>query len=116
MSQHEGYVSSNHPTHVCKLNKALYDLKQAPKAWFDILKSTLLKKRLNNSMADTSLFILNKIEVFTLILVYVDDIIIIGGNTSYIATLILELNVECSLKDLGDIHFFLGSEVKKRSQ
>ena len=43
MSQPEGFLSSQHPTHVCKLNKALYGLKQAPRAWFDKLKVALLQ-------------------------------------------------------------------------
>nr|GEZ14281.1 hypothetical protein [Tanacetum cinerariifolium] len=34
VSQPEGFVDSEHPTHVYQLNKALYDLKQAPRAWF----------------------------------------------------------------------------------
>lgn len=42
MSQPQGFVDSQFPTHVCQLNKDLYRLKQAPRARFDKLRFTLL--------------------------------------------------------------------------
>ena len=42
MTQPPGFESSDKSL-VCKLNKAIYGLKQAPKAWFERLKVTLLK-------------------------------------------------------------------------
>nr|GEV65538.1 integrase, catalytic region, zinc finger, CCHC-type, peptidase aspartic, catalytic [Tanacetum cinerariifolium] len=35
VSQPEGFVDPNHPTHVYRLKKALYELKQAPRVWMD---------------------------------------------------------------------------------
>ena len=35
MQQPPGYVDHQFPHHVCRLHKFLYDLKQAPRAWFD---------------------------------------------------------------------------------
>lgn len=40
MSQPPEFVDSTHPQHVCKVNKAIYGLKQAPGAWFVKLCST----------------------------------------------------------------------------
>ena len=42
---------------VCKLNKALFGLKQAPRQWFDRLKSTLLHLGFSASKCDPSLFV-----------------------------------------------------------
>ena len=42
---------------VCKLNKALYGLKKAPRQWFDRLKSTLLHLDFSRSKCDPSLFV-----------------------------------------------------------
>lgn len=35
ISQPKGFVNSIHPNCVCNLNKSLYDIKQAHRAWFD---------------------------------------------------------------------------------
>nr|GFB27834.1 retrovirus-related Pol polyprotein from transposon TNT 1-94 [Tanacetum cinerariifolium] len=47
VSQPDGFVDSNNPNHVYKLKKALYWLKQAPRAWYDMLSSFLLSQDLD---------------------------------------------------------------------
>ncbi|GJW61336.1 retrovirus-related pol polyprotein from transposon TNT 1-94 [Tanacetum coccineum] len=42
VSQPEGFVDQDNPSHVYKLKKALYDLKRAPHAWYDMLSSFLI--------------------------------------------------------------------------
>nr|GEV28816.1 integrase, catalytic region, zinc finger, CCHC-type, peptidase aspartic, catalytic [Tanacetum cinerariifolium] len=44
VSQPEGFVDQNNPSHVFKLKKAIYDLKQAPRAWYDMLSSFLISQ------------------------------------------------------------------------
>ena len=60
MEQPPGYVDSKHPNHVCRLNKALYGLRQAPRAWFQRLSSLLVAQGFKCSQADTSLFIFHQ--------------------------------------------------------
>lgn len=50
----------DHPTHVCKLCKAMYGLKQAPRAWHHELRTYLLSFGFTNSIIDPSLFIYRK--------------------------------------------------------
>ena len=44
-------------------------------------------------------------------LVYVDDLIIIGNNSIFVASIINHLGQKFSIKDLGLLHFFIGVEV-----
>ena len=111
MQQPLGFVDHNHPTHVCKLCKAIYDLKQAPRAWYTELKGFLLSYGFINSFSDASLFIYRKHGVTLYFLVYVDDLIVIGNNNAFLVNFLQALATRFSIKDLGDLHYFLVIEV-----
>ncbi|XP_058221119.1 uncharacterized mitochondrial protein AtMg00810-like [Rhododendron vialii] len=61
--------------------------------------------------ADSSLFILHKPTSITLILVYVDDIILTGSDSPFLSQLVSLLGSKFVMKDLGSLHYFLGLEV-----
>ncbi|GJX83238.1 retrovirus-related pol polyprotein from transposon TNT 1-94 [Tanacetum coccineum] len=56
VSQLEGFVDPDHPTHVYRLKKALYDLKQAHRAWYDTLLRFLLDNKFSKGAVDLTLF------------------------------------------------------------
>nr|GEX68983.1 retrovirus-related Pol polyprotein from transposon TNT 1-94 [Tanacetum cinerariifolium] len=55
--QPKGFIDANHPSHVYKLNKALYGLKRAPRAWYDKLSKFLLETHFYKGTIDPTLFI-----------------------------------------------------------
>ncbi|GJU36565.1 retrovirus-related pol polyprotein from transposon TNT 1-94 [Tanacetum coccineum] len=55
VSQPRGFVDPDHPIHVYHLKKALYDLKQAPRAWYNTLSRFLLDNKFSNSMDKTKI-------------------------------------------------------------
>ncbi len=112
MRQLPGYEQGNY---VCKLDKALYGLKQAPRAWHSRLSTKLCELGFKSSKSDTSLFFYSKRDVTMFMLVYIDDIIIASSSNSATDTLLKNLNQEFALKDLGELHYFLGIEVKKEN-
>ncbi|KAK1601123.1 hypothetical protein QYE76_007884 [Lolium multiflorum] len=59
--QPSGFVDSNLPHHVCRLNKSLYGLKQAPRTWFTRFTSYLFTIGFHASKCDSSLFILRRV-------------------------------------------------------
>lgn len=111
ISQPPGFVDPSNPTHVCKLNKALYGLRQASRAWYDELKTYLISLGFKSTISDSSLFILKHNTFLILVLVYVDDIIVTGSSPKHISTFISYLASKFSLKDLGSLSYFLGVEV-----
>ncbi|XP_071680966.1 uncharacterized protein [Lolium perenne] len=113
MKQPPGYENPHAPYHVCKLDKSLYGLKQAPRAWFAKLSSKLQQLGFMASKADTSLFIYNKSGITIYVLVYVDDIIVTSSSNKAITALLHDLSTAFALKDLGDLHYFLGIEVRR---
>jgi hypothetical protein len=112
MEQPPGFVDSQFPNHVCRLNKSIYGLKQAPRAWFTKLANTLLGLGFIESKVDYSLFLLHKSHLHLFILIYVDDIIVTGNSIAAINQLIECLNKSFAMKDLGPLHYFLGIHVQ----
>jgi histone deacetylase 1/2 len=101
---------------VCKLDKALYGLKQAPRAWYSRLSTKLISLGFKASKSDTSLFIYQKGGVSIYVLISVDDIIVTASSEDVVAALLRDLKKEFALKDLGDLHYFLGIEVKRNKE
>ncbi|GJY15192.1 retrovirus-related pol polyprotein from transposon TNT 1-94 [Tanacetum coccineum] len=54
--QPDGFVDQDNPNHVYKLKKALYGLKHAPQAWYDLLSSFLLSQKFSKGAVDPTLF------------------------------------------------------------
>ncbi|KAE8712826.1 L-type lectin-domain containing receptor kinase S.6 [Hibiscus syriacus] len=98
---------------VCCLKKALYRLRQAPRAWFETLRKFLVEN-LNfvASKADSSMFIRNSSCSQVLLMVYVDDIVITGSQVIEVDTVVQAINKKFSLKDLGQLELFLGMQVE----
>ncbi|XP_073352573.1 retrovirus-related Pol polyprotein from transposon RE1 isoform X1 [Aegilops tauschii subsp. strangulata] len=113
MKQPPGFVNKNVPSYICKLDKSLYGLKQAPRAWYSRLSHKMQQLGFVPSKSETSLFIYNKHNTYIFVLIYVDDIIVTSSSDEAVTGLLKDLSTEFALKDLGDLHYFLGIEVKK---
>jgi histone deacetylase 1/2 len=115
MHQPPGYVDQWYPRYVCKLDKAIYGLKQAPRAWHARLSGKLKALGFVPSQSDASLFYYNKGRYTLFVLVYVDDIIVASSSPTATTALLVDLQQDFALKDLGDLHYFLGIEVKRET-
>ena len=60
--------------------KALYELKQAPRAWYDRLKNFLLENDFSMGKTDTTLFVKYKNKDILVVQIYIDDIIFCSTN------------------------------------
>lgn len=101
------------PSYVCKLDKALYGLKQAPRVWYSRLSHKLQDLGFVPSKADTSLFFYNRAKQTIFVLAYVGYIIVARSSIDATAPLVRDLEKEFALKDLGELHYFLGIEVTR---
>ena len=70
---------------VCCLRRSLYGLKQAPRAWFERFASVITAASFSPSVHDPALFVDLSARGRTLLLLYVDDMIITGDDLEYIA-------------------------------
>ena len=113
VEQLEGFVLHNKDTHVCKLRKALYCLKKAPKVWYDKIDGFLKSPGFQKSDADANLYFKVRGNHPVILIMYVDDIFI-TGDEGIISWCKRELTSEFEMKYLGLMHYFLGLEVLQR--
>ena len=99
------------PHRVCRLRQELYGLKQAPQAWFAKFSSTISQHGFSGSSFDTALFLRWFGHGITILLLYIDDMIITSDDMQGIQDLKHFLGRQFEMKDLGPLNYFLGLEV-----
>ena len=98
------YTTSSKTGVVCKLQCALYGLKQSPRAWFGRFSQAMKKYGFYQSNSDHTLFLKHQRGKVTTLVVYVDDIIITRDDTEEIAKLQKQLATEFEMKNLGGLN------------
>nr|GEY15758.1 retrovirus-related Pol polyprotein from transposon TNT 1-94 [Tanacetum cinerariifolium] len=113
VSQPDGFVDSINPNHVYKLKKALDGLKQAPRAWYDMLSSFMLSQDFSKGSVDPTLFIRKNGNDLLLLQIYVDDIIF-AAPTIELCDLFANLMwSKFKMSMMGKISFFLGLQISQ---
>jgi hypothetical protein len=108
------YISRG--THVSILNKSMYGLKQALRAWYARIDSYLIRLGFSKSRADPNLYYKVVKNAHLILLLYVDDLLLTSAEYLIIQCK-RELAYEFDMKDLGLMHYYLGLEVwQKRGE
>ncbi|OMO97226.1 Reverse transcriptase, RNA-dependent DNA polymerase [Corchorus capsularis] len=89
---------------------------EVPRAWHCALSNFLISYGFKNSVVDTSLFIYQSGTKIAYLLVYVDDLILTGNDSNFLADFSQALTSQFSLKYLSQLHYFLGIELLQTSQ
>ncbi|KAD3067019.1 hypothetical protein E3N88_34899 [Mikania micrantha] len=114
--QPPGFEDPQNPEHVYKLDKALYGLHQAPRAWYATLTDHLLANGYTRGAIDQTLFVRKDKDDLILVQIYVDDIIF--GSTSSALCKEFEgvMKKKFEMSAMGEMTFFLGLQVKQDSK
>ena len=112
MLQPEGFAEIGKKNLVCRLNKFLYSLKQVPRCWykrFDSFTMSLGYNRLNSDYCEY--YKRFEDNDFIILLLYVDDMLVVGPNKDRIQELKAQLSREFEIKDLGPANKILGMQI-----
>ncbi|GKB08166.1 putative ribonuclease H-like domain-containing protein [Tanacetum coccineum] len=109
-----GFEDQYFSDRVYKVEKALYRLHQAPRAWYETLSTYLLDNGFQRGKIDKTLFIKRHKGDVLLVQVYVDDIIF--GLTKKELCFAFEklMHEKFQMSSIGELTFFLGVQVKQK--
>ena len=111
VEQSPGFVILGSEGKICKLKKALYELKQAPCAWYQRIDAYFLRNGFKRSPSDANLYIYREGGKCMIVVLYVDDLVITGNHEEKISQMKHMLGRDFEMIDLGLMHFCLGIEV-----
>ncbi|WVZ84808.1 hypothetical protein U9M48_031795 [Paspalum notatum var. saurae] len=107
-----GFEDPAHPDFVCRLDKSLYGLMQAPRARYSWFATYLVSLRFVEAKLDTSLFVYQRSTTTVYLLLYVDDIVLTTSSPALLRDTIAALQREFSMTDLVSLHHLLGMQVQ----
>ena len=115
VEQPKGYekTGKNGEKLVCKLNKSLYGLKQSGRNWNATLHDYLSREGFVQSLADPCVYrkvVDNDAKKCIILVIWVDDLIISASNHELMVSVKKSLSDKFKMKDLGVLHWFLGTE------
>lgn len=84
VSQPPGFVDDTHPRKVMRLNRALYGLCQAPRAWNAKLDASLQQLGFKRSTTEHAVYTRGEDSSRLIVGVYVDDLVITGARSEEI--------------------------------
>jgi len=109
-----GFVDPERPDAVCLLNRSLYGLRQAPRAWFTSFTDFVKSIGFVQMRSDSSLFVLRGSSgaVIAYLLLYV-DMVLDASSPALLRDIINKLKSAFAIKDMGPLAYFLGVDVHR---
>lgn len=116
VAQPPGFVVDGKEQKVLRLVKALYGLRQAPRAWYTKLDASLLSLGFHRSASEHAVYMRGANARRLVVGVYVDDLVITGGNHSELDQFKKEMRETFQMSDLGLLRYYLGLEVSQTDE
>jgi len=98
-----------------ELRKALYVLKQEPRAWYNKIETYFLRNGFERCFCEHTLFTNSKGGKILIVSLYVDDLIYKGNDESMCNDFRSSMMLEFDMSNLGRMRYFLGIEILQNS-
>nr|GEY68594.1 uncharacterized mitochondrial protein AtMg00810-like [Tanacetum cinerariifolium] len=111
-----GFEDPDFPDNVYIVEKALYELHQAPRAWYETLSTYLLDNGFQRGKIDKTLFIKRHKGDILLVQVYIDNIIFGSAKKELCISFEKLMHDKFQMSSMGELTFFLGLQVKQKKE
>ena len=109
----KGFPRAMRDDEVLRLNKSLYGLKQSGREWYLLISSSLRRLGWKENKKDPCFFSRKAYGQREHLLLYVDDLMIVSPNSQRSEFIKAEVSSLFSVKDLGEISYFLGMKIER---
>ena len=113
MKQPEGFLVKDKKELVCKLKQSLYGLKQSPRMWYQKFDTFIWGLDFTRRKADHCVYLKLIGDRVIYMVLYVDDMLLVGNDKEIIQDLKTHLSSKFDMKDLGAVNYILGMERKR---
>ncbi|GJS54680.1 zinc finger, CCHC-type containing protein [Tanacetum coccineum] len=113
VTQPIGFEKKNNSNKVYRLVKALYGLRQAPRAWNSRLDKHLKEIGFTRCAHEYAVYTRNEGTKVLIVGIYVDDLIITGSCNEQVTIFKRQMSTEFEMSDLGKLSYYLGIEVEQ---
>ncbi|GJW89050.1 retrotransposon protein, putative, ty1-copia subclass [Tanacetum coccineum] len=111
MEQLEGFVNPKYPNRVCKLKRSIYELNQASRQWNKQFDDEIKKFGFTQNRDEPCVYLKSSGSNVTFLILYVDDILIMGNNIPMLQDVKSYLGRCFAMKDLGEAAYILGIKI-----
>ena len=111
MQQPDGFIVLRLANKVCKLNRSIYGLKQASRSWNQRFDEIIKEYDFIQNEDDPCVYKKVSGRALTFIVLYVDDVLLIGNDIPMLTSVKAWLSLKFSMKDLGEAAFILGINI-----
>lgn len=114
MTQPEGFERGKHL--VCRLNRSLYGLKQASRAWNARFHSFVERLGFRRSLSDPCLYVKGSACNQVIMVLYVDNLLVVGRQLKAVEVVKRCLAGEFEMTDIGEVRTFLGMRIDRDTE
>src|SRR5215216_4143767 len=111
MLQPEGFVNPKGANKVCKLQRSIYGLVQASRSWNIRFDEVIKAYGFIQTFREACIYMKVSGSSIAFLILYVDDILLIGNDTEFLDSIKGYLNKNFSMKDLGEAAYILGIKI-----
>ena len=115
MEQPEGFKMRSQETKVLRLKRAIYGLKQAALAWWKALDKSMAALGCKRLQSDSGLFVHTSKHSTVIVIVYVDDALFMGSDSTLVHKLKSDFMNKWECRDLGNVKEFLRMRILKKN-
>src|ERR1700722_8602124 len=106
MKQPEGFVVKGNKELVCNLKKSIYGLKKSPRMWYQKFDTYILGLGFVRSRSDHYVYSKQVGNHFIYVVLYVDDMLLVGNNMDVIKEVKSQLSYKFDMKDVSATNFW----------